>query len=122
MTTRDQETIDLRRTERLTLCPAADGVGTQLPRANLDRWLTVRDACASWHNNSDPEKVIRDQFEFLDLVQRRIVTGLFLSYVDLMEDSRDRAEDLEGGHLVVPHPGANAVTQAHVTFTLAGDA
>ena len=115
------ETINLRFTERLAHCPAAEGAGTQMPRGNLDRWVFVRDACASWHNGSDVDDVIANQFSALDPVQRRICTVLFRSYVNLMQGVRGEAEDLEGDHVVVPHPTAHAFAPAHVTFTLSGE-
>ncbi len=115
------ETINLRLTERLAHCPAATGAGTQMPRGNLDRWVIVRDACASWHNGSEVDQVITDHFSVLDPVQRGVCTALFRLYTNLMQGVRDGAEDLEGGFVVVPHPTADASTQAHVTFTLRGE-
>ena len=115
------ETINLRLTERLAHCPAAYGAGTQLPQGHLDRWVIVRDACASWHNGGDIDDVITEHFSVLDSVQRRVCASLFRSYTKLMEGVRGGAEDLEGDFVVVPHPTAHASAQAHVTFTLSGD-
>ncbi len=91
-----------------------------MPRGPLDRWLIVRDACASWHDGAEVDAVIIDHFSILDPVQRRVCTYLFRSYTSLMQGVRDGAEDLEGDSVVVPHPTAHATAQAHVTFTLSG--
>lgn len=116
------ERIDLRALERVALCPAAaSGRTTRMPRSTLDRWMVVRDACASWHTGTDPQEVIDQQFGVLDAVQREIVTELFMSYVSLMGASRDRATNVESDPVVVPHPDIDASVSASVTFTLSGD-
>ena len=115
------ERIDLRVVERVARCPAADGIGTKLPTAALERWKVVRDACASWHNGTEPDDVIAQQFGALDAVQREIVTDLFRTYVRLMTPSRDEVVDLEGTSIVVAHPDRDAVVSSYVPFTLEGD-
>lgn len=115
------ETINLGVIERLTHCPAAEGVGTRMPRGALDRWQWVRNAIVSWHNGAEPDEVIADHFAALDEVQRRICTDLFRAYVSLMAESRDRVVDLEGSNVLVPHPTEDAMAQAAVTLTLAGE-
>ena len=113
--------INLGVVERLSHCPASYGVGTRLPRNALDRWIAVRDACASWHNGMSAEEAAATHFGAFDEVQRRICSTLLRRYTDLMSSSRDDWEDVEGDQLLVRHPREDAYASAAVTFTLTGD-
>lgn len=121
MYSEEPRTINLGVVERLSHCPAAVGVGTRMPRNTLDRWIAVRDACASWHNGMPVDEAITTYFAVFDAVQRRVCSILFRRYVDLMSGSRDGWVDLEGDQLVVRHPLQNAYATASITFTLDGD-
>jgi hypothetical protein len=114
-------TINPGLVERLERCPAAEGAGTKLPRGNLDRWIAVRDACASWHNGMDAAEAADTHFAPFDPIQRRVCETLFRTYTNLMSSAREEWDDLEGGHLSVPHPEQDAFASAAVTFTLRSD-
>jgi len=105
-------------------CPASDGPGTALPRALLDRWIATADACISWHNGTELDDIIREQFGAFDLVQRDICTSLLRRYVDLMGNRRHDAVDLEGAWINIPHPDptTNAMVGAKYQWTLEGEA
>lgn len=114
-------TINPGLVERIDRCPAADGAGTRLPRGNLDRWIAVRDACASWHNGMEATEASATHFGPFDPVQRRVCETLFRRYTSLMSSTREEWDDLEGDQLVVQHPDEHAFAAASVTFTLKTD-
>lgn len=89
-----------------------------MPRNTLDRWIAVRDACASWHNGMAVDEAVSTYFGVFDEVQRRVCNTLFRRYVDLMQGSREDWVDLEGDQMVVRHPTSDAYATASVTFTL----
>lgn len=106
------------------MCPASTaGPGSALPRATLDRWIAVADACASWHNGMEVDEIVRDQFAWLDPVQRDICAALLRTYTELMADYRNRFESLDTGFITLHHPDPNenaAVTAAY-QWALTGD-
>ena len=106
------------------MCPASDGPGTALPSANLDRWIAVADACASWHNGMEFDEIARDQFAVFDPVKRDICASLLRSYTNLMRDYRERVVSLERDWVSVPHPDpdSNAAVSAAYQWTLEGEA
>jgi plasmid stability protein len=114
-------TINPGFVERIAHCPAAEGAGTRLTRGSLDRWIAVRDACASWHNGMEADEAAATHFAPFDPVQRPVCETLFRRYTNLMNSARDEWDDLEGDQLVVPHPNENAFAAASVTFTLRTD-
>lgn len=105
-------------------CPASDGPGTALPRATLDRWIAVADACVSWHNGTELDEIVRNQFVAFDPVQRDICSSLLRSYTNLMSDYRQRVVSLEREWINLPHPDPerNAAVSAAYQMTLEGDA
>lgn len=80
------EPVRLWDLDRMELCPASLGPGSQLAKPQLERWKSVHEAIVAWHAEGEPESeaavadICDRLFSFWDPVQRHMLEDLFTAY------------------------------------------
>ncbi len=102
--------------EAIEECPASAGPGSKLPQAALDRWLAVRYALEeALGNGGDVDAAVEANADWLDPVQRELVTDLVSNGVVLLWTSdADVLFDPDDNVVTVDHPELNIEFASYV--------
>ena len=115
--------LKIRDLVLLESCPASRGSPTEMPKAQLARWVLVTDAVGEWYRSEVGTEDINDieerQIGWLDPVQLDIASSLFATYRQIMPKAAGDIVEIDSSFSEVWDTQANttisAATQLSVT-------
>jgi hypothetical protein len=119
--------LKIRDLVLLEACPASGGSRTQMPKAQLARWVAVADAVGEWYRSEVGTENINDieerQMGWLDPVQGGIASSLFATYRQIMSKTAGDIVELDSSFSEVWDTEANATIRAASQLSITrGDA
>ena len=100
----------------LEACPASRGSRTEMPKAQLARWIAVADAVGEWYRSEvgteDIIQIEERQMGWLDPVQRDIASSLFATYRQIMPKTVGDIVEVDSSFSEVWDTEANATIGA----------